>query len=421
MIEFYNVIISSLIIFLLFNGNLIFFKDININVFKKITISIIIILNIFLTFSFFSNGLTILFYFVIFSIFINLFNFVKNIKNFYFLYFLLFNLVIFVQIAVEPILGWDGQAFWYPKAYNYFSGGSFDNLKEFTRADYPHLGSYIWAFFWKYSLLKYEYVGRYIQIFIYLSSLFLIISFNKNNIIRNIIIVYFLFFISFDLNLFRGYQEYLIFSLINIYVVLHYEDKNHFFLFLYTLLIINIIIWVKNECIIYIIPIIILFIFRQKKIFNKKNFYFLVLCWIILVFRLYMSVQLNGVFSFQDNSFTLSNIIRESFNFSTIRTDLFLIIKHSIITYFKYPIWIFLFIFLIFPDKEIKSKKLYKNTLYIFVFSLLINIFIFHIQDSAILEWQLSTALDRLNFMLSGYFIYFIYRNVDKYFSKITN
>ena len=134
-----------------------------------------------------------------------------------------------------------------------------------------------------------------------------------------------------------------------------------------------------------------------------------------------MSVQLNGVFSFQDNSFTLSNIIRESFNFSTIRTDLFLIIKHSIITYFKYPIWIFLFIFLIFPDKEIKSKKLYKNTLYIFVFSLLINIFIFHIQDSAILEWQLSTALDRLNFMLSGYFIYFIYRNVDKYFSKITN
>ena len=79
----------------------------------------------------------ILFYSIIVIIFINLFNFVKNIKNFYFLYFLLFNLVIFVQIAVEPILGWDGQAFWYPKAYNYFSGGSFDNLKEFTRADYP--------------------------------------------------------------------------------------------------------------------------------------------------------------------------------------------------------------------------------------------------------------------------------------------
>ena len=131
-----------------------------------------------------------------------------------------------------------------------------------------------------------------------------------------------------------------------------------------------------------------------------------------------MSAQLNGAFSFQGNSFTLSNTIRESLNFSTIGTDLFLIIKHFIITYFKYPVWIFLFIFLIFPNREVKSKKLYKDTLYVFVFSLLINIFIFHIQDSAILEWQLSTAVDRLNFMLSGYFIYFIYRNVNKYFSQ---
>ena len=418
MIEFYNVIISSFMIFILFSGNLIFYKDLNINIFKKIIFSIIIFLNIFLVFSFFNNGMIILFYSIIVIISINLFNFVKNIKNFYFLYFILFNSVIFAQITVEPILGWDGQAIWYPKAYNYFSGGSFDNLNKFIRSDYPHLGSYVWAFFWKYSLLKYEYVGRYVQIFIYLSSLFLIISFNKNSIIRNIVTIYFLFYISFDLDLFRGYQEYLIFSLINVYVVLHYEDKNQSFLFFYTLLIINIIMWVKNEGIIYIIPIIVLFIFRQKKIFNKTNFYFLALCLIILVFRLYMSLQLNGAFSFQGNSFTLSNTIRESLNFSTIGTDLFLIIKHFIITYFKYPVWIFLFIFLIFPNKEIKSKKLYKDTLYVFVFSLLINIFIFHIQDSAILEWQLSTAVDRLNFMLSGYFIYFIYRNVNKYFSQ---
>ena len=139
---------------------------------------------------------------------------------------------------------------------------------------------------------------------------------------------------------------------------------------------------------------------------------------IILVFRIYMSAQLNGTFGFQGNSFTLNNTIRESLNFSTIGTDLFLIIKHFIITYFKYPVWIFLFIFLIFPNKEVKSIKLYKDTLYVFVFSLLINIFIFHIQDSAILEWQLSTAVDRLNFMLSGYFIYFIYCNINKYFSQ---
>ena len=172
MIELYNVIISSFMIFLLFNGNLIFYKDLKINIFKKMIFSIIIFLNIFLVFSFFSNGMIILFCSIIVIILVNFFNFVKNIKNFYFLYFILFNLVMFTQITIEPILGWDGQAIWYPKAYNYFSGGSFDSLNEFTRSDYPHLGSYVWAFFWKYSLLKYEYVGRYVQIFIYLSSLF---------------------------------------------------------------------------------------------------------------------------------------------------------------------------------------------------------------------------------------------------------
>ena len=120
MIEFYNVIISSFMIFLLFSGNLILYKDHNINIFKKIIFSIIIFLNVFLVFSFFNNGMIILFYSIIVIIFINLFNFVKNIKNFYFLYFILFNSVIFAQITIEPILGWDGQAIWYQKHITIF-------------------------------------------------------------------------------------------------------------------------------------------------------------------------------------------------------------------------------------------------------------------------------------------------------------
>ena len=43
---------------------------------------------------------------------------------------------------------------------------------------------------------------------------------------------------------------------------------------------------------------------------------------------------------------------------------------------------------------------------------------IFHLQDNKILEWQLSTALDRLNLIFSGYFVYFVYLNFRDYSSK---
>ena len=78
----------------------------------------------------------------------------------------------------------------------------------------------------------------------------------------------------------------------------------------------------------------------------------------------------------------------------------------------------FVIIFLILPESKIKTNKIYKNSVLLFIYLFLINFMIFHLQDNKILEWQLSTALDRLNLIFSGYFVYFVYLNFRDYSSK---
>ena len=421
MTEIFSIILSSLTIFTLFNGNSKLFNfETNKNIFKKIIISLIISFNIFLFFSFLPNGIDILIYLIFLFVIINLVSFAKNLLNFTFLFFLILNFVIFLQISYNPGLGWDGQAIWYPKAYNFFSGGNVSSLSEFPRSNYPHLGGYIWAIFWKLSFSNYEYFGRFIYVFTFLSSLFFISSYKQNSLIKNFLIIYSIFLICFDLDIFEGYQEYLIFSFLNIYIILHYKEKNQKLLFFLTLLIINITVWIKNEGLIYSFPIFALYILKQKRILSKENLFFFILYSLIIFFRLYFSIIIVGNFNFHGNDFTFNSISNEIFNFSTFQSDFIIIIKHFIISYFKYPIWILLLFFLIFPESRIRSKKIYNDAIAIFIFSFLINFFIFHIQKTEILEWHLTTALDRLNLILSGYFVYFVYCNINNYLDRIS-
>ena len=255
MIEYLNIFFSSLLIFIFFNGNDIFFNIITKkNIFKKIVISLVISFNIFLFFSFLKNGLNYSIYFIYLFLFLNIFGFIKNLFNYKFIFFLIINFALFLQIASNPILGWDGQAIWYPKAYNFLTGFDFSNLSKFTKPNYPHLGGFIWAIFWKIPFLNYEYLGRFIYIFTFLSSLFFVTSFSENKKLRNILTILILYLVCFDVDLFRGYQEYLIFSFLNIFIVFFYNERNDLLQFFIAILIINIIIWIKNESLIYCLP-----------------------------------------------------------------------------------------------------------------------------------------------------------------------
>lgn len=413
MIELFNIAFVSITIFTIFNSTNIIFTNNSNNLFCNISLNLIIFFNVCLFLSFFNKTIDYLFYILIFLFLINLRSFIYNLKKFNYLFFILLNLCFFFKISADPSLGWDGIANWYPKVYNFLNSGTFFTLDNYPRHSYPHLGSYIWAVFSNYSFLEYEYLGRLIYFFLYITSIFLTISYDKKFHYKNILIILILFIISFDFDLFKGYQEYLIFSFINIFVIFFYNEKNTKYFGLLSLLILNIIIWLKDEGLIYSIPILIMYLTKNNKIISLKNAYFISTYFIIVIFKFVMMSYLAS--NHQLGGFVISQVFKELFNFSTIIEDIVLIFKHFMISFFKYPIWLFLILFLLFPSKKNKNNKLYKNTFYTFVFCILINFLIFHLQKKEFLEWQLTTALDRLNLMLSAYFLYYIYFNLNQY------
>ena len=413
MIELLNIAFVSITIFTIFNSkNVIFVKKPN-NIFSNISVNLVIFFNLCLFLSFFNKTVEYLFYIIIFLFLINLRNFFYNLKKFNYLFFILLNLCFFLKISANPSLGWDGIANWYPKVYNFLNSGTFFTLDNYPRLGYPHLGSYVWAVFSNYSFLDQEYLGRFIYFFLYFSSIFLVISYDKGSDFKNLLIILILIIISFDFDLFKGYQEYLIFSLINIFIVIYYNEKNNKYLSLLGLLIFNAIIWFKDEGLIYSIPILIMCLVKNNKVLSIKNAYFIFTVFIIVMFKFVMMNNLTS--NALLGGFMIDKVFKELFNFSTFFSDLILIFKHFLISYFKYPIWLFVILFILFPPKKIKIKKLHRDALFIFIFCIITNFLIFHTQRTEILEWHLTTALDRLNLMLSAYFLYFIYINLDQY------
>ena len=122
----------------------------------KFSINLILLINILLFASIFNvNSKYILYSYVILIIFSYFFKFrkfnLKSIKiNYYFLVLLSFVILISIDIAHELYFAWDTQVHWFLKALNFFQNQKFENLNDLPVSDYPHLGTYIWSFFWKF-------------------------------------------------------------------------------------------------------------------------------------------------------------------------------------------------------------------------------------------------------------------------------
>ena len=151
-------------------------------------------------------------------------------------------------------LEWDGLNHWVPKTLTFFEGEDISNLRNLGFSEYPHLGPFVWAFFWKNSLLQYEYIGRLFYVFFYVTALFSIFDgiFEKNNLLK-IILIFLLSILTYDLFLFGGYQEYLIFSLLIILSKCFFEIKfkkiisnNQSFYYFFNA-IFHVLIWFKDE------------------------------------------------------------------------------------------------------------------------------------------------------------------------------
>lgn len=426
MIELIN-IFTCLIVFLCLS-----FFPIRINIVKKNkalvydnlfdNLSLNLTLNLLFIFfiSFLNISFLIYFVFLIFLIisfnviwFLNNKKYYTNVKNKNFIFFILINIIIFIFLARDPTLSWDGLENWYYKAQNFYYGFNFFDLKDIKgHSYYPHFGSMMWGFFWKNTFIQYEYFGRFIFAFIYLLSIFSICELiDKKNSIKYIILSL-LILLCFDDFLFKGYQEILLFSFLillskNFYFFIQLNKKKYLLIsFIY----LNLLPWVKNEGYLFSLIFCSSLIIMIKSFKNKFSIIIFVLFSLILIiFKNYIFLE------YLNLNLTHSGNLKLFKEFYVIKDFVVIFGYGLLVAIIKYKVWLFIIISLFFFSK---SKKVTNNdkkflifskinfTLYI---SLMVIIYYTRIgNDISNLDWWIDNSLDRLIYSVSGFFIILI-------------
>ena len=432
MIEILSTIVQLLVfIFLtIFPFNSVLFKeknDLKHNFAYCISLNCLFLIFILLLFSFFKVPLNFIFFVLLFTNFIILlfnfkklsnYSFIRKNLEFKFFYFFIL-LFLFIQSVESLEIGWDAFDIWkYIANHFYLENSIFDlNEREGRALMYPHLGSYLWAFFWKNSLLELEYFGRLFYIYCYVTAIFSIILSLKNISIENkILILLFLLFSTYDNNL-EGYQEYFIFSFLIIFSItfLNYtEHKSPNFLLIVYIFICTLLPWIKNEGQFYSIFLIISILVNKN--LRTKKFYLatlLIMCSIIseFYFRKYIfspNLIFQSTLSFEK---VFSTDLRDYFN------KIILISFYVMRECLKYPIWLLNIIILAASLFYFKKSEFLR---FIFIFFIINTLFIYSIYILTPIELilHLNTSLDRMMLQTSGlYFvgiIYFINKNKIK-------
>ena len=401
-----------------------FFKIKEKNIFEIFSLNTILIFSLLLLLSFFEINLKLLFYiFLIFSL-INLFfvrfnHFKKDLGLM--IFFAMFVIIYFIEIANYPILEWDAFSHWIYKVKNFYNGYDYANFSNIPNHNqYPPLGSFLWAFVWKGSLIDSEYTGRLIFIYIYFLSLFLAISKINFDLIVKIIVLFFLALITFNSYLFSGYQEPLTFSLSAICLFLFIQIKNynkfnifHIFLILCT----NLIAWTKVEGI-FLILFLYIFIFFNSDINRKSKMYTLLTLIFIIILKKFIDIHIydgniNGgfpswfTFVSIENFFNMSNFIERS---------LFLI-TNTFVTFLKYPIFI---LFLLFYSYNLLYERTSKfdNHTFIYFLSTLLAINLVFLLDASEWKFKAEVGLDRIFYQTSSIYLFLILNSIQ-HFIKI--
>lgn len=385
------------------------------NFFDIILINIILHLNFLLFLSFYSLNLNIIFtIYILIGFLLVLLNFIKYadffIKNLFSIsLFLLILFCLFITIAQSAILTWDGAAHWFFKAQNFYQGSEYKDLKNLPFNYYPHLGPYIWAFFWKNSFLQLEYSGRFFFIFIFLVSIFSLgqqLNSKFSNIEKTLLTFLFVY-LSTNLFLFGGYQEYLIFfvffSFSRLFFLSQYLKKNNFYDFTpaFLLLASHLVLWTKQEGFFYYIILNLIFLLHYKKNLYYK-FVYLILSLVLLLIFIYTKIYFFGSLKFYETIIHADLI--NNFNLLIVSKKIFLILKYIFISFAKYPIWILIILssIILWIKYDFFNKNIFLYTFFFFSFSL---VFLIFLQTTYELEWLLPLTLNRIVFPISAFLI----------------
>ena len=409
-------------------NNFFVFEKKNLNLIDAHGLNVIFFIYFCLIFSFFNFDLKILFkiYFLL-ALFFTLINFKKITENINindvlkFIIFLMIVISIFFSIAQSVKLEWDG-FFWMDKVLVFKNGEDIENLSTHSLT-YPHLGSYLWAFFWKNSLIEIEYFGRLFYTYFYIVSIFLIFNisiFNNKNL--KILILFMFIILTYEPYLLSGYQEYLIFSTLLIasrfILLLNFNNSKETKLIFLIFLILYLLCWFKNEGTVYFIIFFLSLIFFLK-ISNQKKFLFFLSIPILMYIKLILENNLIGIANLDNiHKFDINFLFAQDFQILLIK--IFKIIYHTIISFLKHPIWLLIISSIIYFMLLINSK-LDKKIKYFTVCILLNFGFIFTIfLNFSNIDFMLGLALDRLLFQTSGFYaiLVLIFFNNLKLFKK---
>ncbi len=389
-------------------------KQVNFNLIDAHSINLIFFIYCCLIFSLLNIDLKFFFrfYFLISIIFI-FFNLKKSNLNFdknnilFFLVFFLLIISIFFSIAQNLKLEWDGHH-WLEKVLIFYNDNEIEALKNVrVHSYYPHLGSYIWAFFWKNSFLELEYFGRYFYVYFYIVAVFLFFnSFNFKNKINKLFVILFFILITYEPYLFAGYQEYLIFSSLifaSRYIsLIDFKNSANFKLIFLIFLILYTVCWFKDEGIIYfLIFSTILIIFLNISNLSKLSLIFCIIG--LLIIQYLLQKYLIGIYDFPQK-ISISNVLSDLINIKILFTKLLKIFMHCLIAFIKYPLWLIICICILIQLFLINKKDtLSKYFLVCLFFNFAFIVSIFFTFKS--FDFMLKVSLDRLLFQTSGFYI----------------
>jgi hypothetical protein len=342
------------------------------------------------------------------------------------IFFVCINFFLFFNTAYNLEIGWDGIATWLPKTNNFYNNKNYFDLfyQNINFKNYPHLGSYIWAFFWKNSFLQKEYLGRLFYNYIYITSIFVLANnLKKISDYKKIIFIFIIFVFSFDMdNALQGYQEYVIFSLLifcgQLFILsINKKNLHSYSLYLFFILSAILLPWIKNEGMFY--SVFLSMMLYATSISSRKKIFF---TFIILINILFQYLIIKFLFS-QENIFNVpineKNILNNFSNYYELLLKLYYITIYLVHGCSKYPLAL-LNIFIIFI--AIKNKKYIEESKYFFTF-IFCNIFFIYsiyIVTSADLVWHLQTSIRRLTLQTSGLYSFFIVEILNKKLIKLS-
>lgn len=345
-------------------------------------------------------------------------------KNFItFVFFVLITNSVLIAISYSPRLEWDG-FHWIEKALVFFNGSKIQDLKNVGMPEYPHLGGYVWAFFWKNSILKLEYFGRFFFAYIYILSIFTLLNFSKiKSKLINFFLIFTIIIITYDPYLLGGYQEYLIFSTLLIAArfidLIDFKKRIEHRKVILVLLIFGILMWFKDEGLFYFLIFgSLLVLMQREKTLNKIFYLFAILIFIYI--QHYMQKNIIGIYAF-NVEFLSETFISQLLNFEILIHKAFSITKHLIIGFIKYPLLILILISFLYLIAISETKSyMVKYFFYAFILNYIL-VYGIYMHDPNPYEWVLSVTLDRVIFQTSGFYILIFLLAVKKIDNKKLN